>query len=70
MKNLKEQKTTVIILVIGLLIVSLTPIVNRYFHLADAFTGFLTGIGLMIECIALIKMQQIKKQNACGILKR
>ncbi len=69
MKNLKEQKSPIILLVIGLLIVSLIPIVSRYFHLTDALTGFLTGIGLMIECIALIKMQQIKKQSACGGLK-
>ncbi len=70
MKNLKEEKYPVALLVIGLLIVWLTPVINRYFNLPDAFTGFLTGIGLMVECIALIKMQQIKKQNACGVLRR
>lgn len=70
MKHLKEQKSPIFLLVIGLLIVSLTPIINRYLHLPDLFIGFLNGLGLMIECIALIKMQQISKQNVCAVLKK
>jgi hypothetical protein len=55
-----------ILLIAGLFLTSLTSIVNRYFPMPDAVRGFLMGIGLTIEVIALIKMERSKRKSSCA----
>jgi hypothetical protein len=66
MKNFKISRPALILLVIGLLLTSLIPIVNRYFPMPDGLTGFLMGLGLAIEVIGLIKMDRLKKKSTCA----
>ena len=67
MKRKFISKPALLCLITGLLISTLTPIVNRYYPLPDAFKGFMTGLGLAVEMIALIKLQQSKqKREACS----
>lgn len=61
-------KNALIILITGLLFTTLTPIMGRYFHLPDFLKGFISGLGLMLEVIAIIKIQQAKKQHNCDKL--
>lgn len=66
MKTLNVSKTVLILLVTGLFLTSLVPIVNRYYPMPDVIKGFLMGLGLCIEVIALIKMDRNKKKTSCG----
>ena len=66
MKNFNISKPVLILLVTGLLLTTLMPIVNRYFPMPDVVKGFLMGLGLTIEVIALIKMDKIKKKSTCA----
>jgi len=66
MKNFNISKPVLILLVIGLLLTTLMPIVNRYFPMPDVVKGFLMGLGLTIEVIALIKMDRNKKKSICA----
>jgi hypothetical protein len=66
MKNFDISKTALILLVTGLLLTSLTSIVNRYFPMPHVVQGFLMGIGLTIEVIALIKMERSKRKSSCA----
>jgi hypothetical protein len=66
MKSINISKTVLFLLVIGLLLTSLTSIVNHYFPMPDVVKGFLMGLGLMIEVIALVRMQKNKKTSSCA----
>jgi len=66
MKNFNISKPVLILLVTGLLLTTLMPIVNRYFPMPDVVKGFLMGLGLTIEVIALIKMDRNKKKSICA----
>ncbi|HEX8609306.1 MAG TPA: hypothetical protein VF679_11755 [Pedobacter sp.] len=63
MKSLNIFETVLILLFTGLLLTSLTSIVNRYFPMPDVVHGFLMRLGLTIEVIALIKMERNKKKE-------
>jgi hypothetical protein len=65
MKHNTVSKSALICLIIGLLLTVLTPIIARYVPLPDFAKGFLTGTGLMIEFIALVKIQRSKKEKRC-----
>lgn len=62
-------KSALALLMIGLLLVTLTPIINRYFPLPDFLKGLMNGLGLTIEVIALIKIDRSKKKSRCAISK-
>jgi len=66
MKNFNISKPVLILLVTGLLLTTLMPIVNRYFPMPDVVKGFLMGLGLTIEVIALIKIDRNKKKSICA----
>ena len=59
-------KSALTYLIVGLLATSLTPIINRYWPMPDALKGFIMGMGLMLEVIAIIKIQRSKKGTSCA----
>jgi positive regulator of sigma E activity len=63
MKNNKFSKSSLILLITGLLLVSLVPLLSRYVEISDMLKGFFTGIGLSLEFLAIVKMS--KKNNYC-----
>jgi hypothetical protein len=65
MNRLNSSTTVVILLVTGLFLTALVPIINRYFPMPDVLKGFLMGLGLCIEVIALIKIDKNKKRRSC-----
>jgi hypothetical protein len=68
MKPNNTPKSAVTLLVIGLLMTSFTSIINRYFPLPDFLRGFITGLGLTFEVIALVKIDRSKKNlKPCSI---
>ena len=65
MKRNTIPKSALALLIIGLLITTLTPVINSSFPMPDYVKGFLVGLGLMLEVIALIKIQQNRKNIKC-----
>lgn len=65
MKRNQITKPILALFITGLLLTSLMPIVSRYFHMPDAVKGFLMGMGLMLEVIAIIKMTRNRKKINC-----
>ncbi|GAA4092491.1 hypothetical protein [Mucilaginibacter panaciglaebae] len=61
MKRNAMPKPVLFLLISGLLLTSLMPIVSRYFPLPDFLKGFLGGIGIALEFVALVKLQRSKK---------
>ncbi len=69
MKYNAIPKHAAMYLVTGLLLTSFTPILNKYLAMPDFIKGFLIGLGLTIEFIALVKIQRSKKENQrCSML--
>lgn len=64
MKRNNIPKSALYILIIGLLMTTLTPIIGRYFPLPDFLKGFISSLGLMLEVVAIIKIQR-SKQTKC-----
>lgn len=69
MKYISIPKSALVFLVAGLLLTTLPPILSRYFSIPDLFRGFITGVGLTFEVIALAKIQRSKKGRSCAALK-
>ncbi|MGY3053826.1 hypothetical protein ACVWYG_002027 [Pedobacter sp. UYEF25] len=65
MKRHTIPKSAKAYLIIGLMFTSLTPIFSRYYPIPDLFKGFITGLGLALEVIAIIKLQRIRKDGIC-----
>jgi hypothetical protein len=63
MKRIDTPKSAMILLAAGLLLTSLTPILNRYIPLPDVVRGFITGLGMCIEVIAIIKIDRVRKSS-------
>lgn len=59
-------KPALILLITGLLMTTLTPIIGRHTFMPDFEKGFITGLGLTLELIGLIKMQRSKKAGKCA----
>lgn len=66
MKIFNISRTVRVLLVTGLLLTSLTSIINHYFPMWDFVKGFSMGLGLTLEVIALIKMEKDKKKSSCA----
>jgi hypothetical protein len=66
MKRNIIPKSALALLITGLLMTTLTLVVHRYFPLPDFLRGFINGLGLMLEVIALIKIQRSKKKISCA----
>ncbi|MFD0795634.1 hypothetical protein ACFQZX_18575 [Mucilaginibacter litoreus] len=67
MKISNILKPALAYLITGLMITILTPIISRQFSLPDYLRGFLTGLGLTLEFIALVKIQPAKKHSKCPL---
>jgi len=63
MKRNTIPKAALFYLIVGLLLVSFTPIISRYVPLPDSSKGFLTGLGLMLEVIAIVKIDRSRKNK-------
>jgi hypothetical protein len=66
MKRKPFSKAVLMLLISGLLLTSFVPLLSRYFIMPDVVKGFLTGLGLALEFIALVKAQRSKKGINCG----
>lgn len=55
MKNNRFPKAALPYLIIGLLFATSGVSVSRYYHLPDFVTGLMSGLGLALEFIALVK---------------
>lgn len=58
MKNKNLPKAALPYLIIGLLTVTTTPVISRYYHLPDFVTGVTMGLGLALEFVALVKIRR------------
>lgn len=67
MKRNTNPKFAIAYLIIGLMFTSLTPIISRYYPIPDPLKGFITGLGLALEVIAIIKIRRIKKDRICTL---
>lgn len=67
MKQNTMSKPALALLITGLLLISFVPLVNRYFPLPDFVKGFLGGLGIALELIALIKSKRDKKSVNCSL---
>jgi len=54
-------KSALLLLIAGLLMTTMVPFVGRHFSMPDFAKGFVTGLGLTLEFIALVKIQRNKK---------
>lgn len=62
MKRNKISQSTLACLITGLLLTTLPLLLSRYFIIPDIAKGFLTGLGLTLEFLALVKIQRQKKE--------
>lgn len=65
MKRNIIPKPALVLLIIGLLMTTTTPIIYRYFSMPDFLKGFINGLGLMLEFTALVKIQRSRKNTKC-----
>jgi|GEM_PF-916553 len=66
MKRNNISKSALACLLTGLLMTTLTPAISRYLPLPDFLKGFLCGLGLMLELIALVKIQRSRRAK-CAV---
>jgi len=64
MKRNTIPKPALILLIVGLLMTTTMPVIGRHFLMPDFVKGFLTGLGLTLEFIALVKIQRSKKNES------
>ena len=64
MKRNTIPKTALAYLIVGLLITTIPFMISRYFAIADSLRGFLIGLGLSLEVIALVMIQRSKKNTS------
>ena len=65
MKKNSIPKSALAYLIVGLFMTSLTPIISRYYPISDSLRWFIMGFGLMLEMIAIVKIQRAKKDMSC-----
>jgi hypothetical protein len=65
MKRNIIPKSALTYLIVGLLINTLPLIISRYFPLPDLLRGLITGLGLALELVALVKIQRSRKGRNC-----
>jgi hypothetical protein len=63
MKYNTNPKQNMVLLITGLLLVSLNPLFGKYMGAPDFVRGFLSGLGITLETIALIKIQRSRKMS-------
>ncbi|HEY0895863.1 MAG TPA: hypothetical protein VGE15_04875 [Sphingobacteriaceae bacterium] len=65
MKPRRMSRSTLTLFISGLLLVSLTPIIARHYHVPDYVSGFLSGLGLTLEFLAVVNMQRSRTGGSC-----
>jgi hypothetical protein len=65
MKQNSSTRSAMAYLISGLLLTISGSIISRYFLVPDSVKGFMTGLGLMLEVIALVKLQRSRKDHKC-----
>lgn len=65
MKRNVFPKPALYLLIAGLLMSTGVPLLSRYVPMPDALKGFLSGLGLALEFMALAKAQRGKKGTHC-----
>ncbi|TSJ44508.1 hypothetical protein FO440_10120 [Mucilaginibacter corticis] len=65
MKQPRFSKPVLLLIVTGLLLTTGTPMISRFIPLPDALKGFLSGLGLALEFMALVKADRYKKKKIC-----
>lgn len=58
-----QNKTPIILIVLGLFIISILQIINHFLTLSDYLNGILNGIGITIMLIALKIIHKINTAN-------
>jgi hypothetical protein len=66
MKRNTVSASALICLVTGLLITALPLIAGHYITISDVVKGSLTGCGLALEVIALVKINRSNKGRRCA----
>jgi hypothetical protein len=61
MKTKPISKVALALLISGLLLVSGVPLIARYIPIPDLYKGLLTGVGLALEFLAIVKIDKDKK---------
>jgi hypothetical protein len=61
MKRNTIPKTALAYLIVGLLFSTVPFMISRYTAMPDSLHGFLIGLGLSLEVIALVKIQRSRK---------
>ena len=64
MKHNSISKRARILLIAGLLVLSICSLATRYLLLPDIFQGFLMGIGIALEFMALVVSKGYLQQPA------
>ncbi|WP_158824956.1 hypothetical protein [Mucilaginibacter lacusdianchii] len=65
MKRTFIPKAAMPYFIIGLLLITFIPIVNRYLPMPDFARGFLIGLSLALQVIALVIIDRHKRKQAC-----
>jgi hypothetical protein len=65
MKRTSISTAALVFLITGLLLTSGLPVLARYYPVSDTVKGLLTGLGLGIEIIGIIKLDRGRKNLAC-----
>lgn len=58
-------KPALVLLIIGLLTSTVTPLIGRYFLLPDYVKGVIMGLGIGLEFNALVMIQRSKRRLNC-----
>lgn len=64
MKRRRIPEIPLFYLVTGLFLVALAPVLSRHCGMPDMLRGFLTGLGMMLEIIAIIKIQRSRRSRS------
>ena len=56
-----KKRPAIALLVVGLMLATLTPLLSGKFGWPDGARGFVTGLGVGIELIALIALLRLKR---------
>ncbi len=64
MKAQNVSKPFIALLVTGLMMTTVSPLVARHFHWSDAMHGFVVGMGIGLELLAIVFLMRNKKAAA------
>lgn len=65
-RNNKVSQPALLLMVAGLILAAFTPVLSRYINVPDYLKGFLTGLGLALEFIALVLIERQKNHAKCA----